>query len=133
MKSFQERLKELKEDLKVELQSRMIFLTNPKDHKTLEAVIAWTSIPKQDFSDVYVEDDASMERLWTFAAPDVMLYATALCCPLKDALQKMKQLQRLGIIYPDGSISELAVSIINIYIKNQVSKMTAELEKTNDK
>ena len=129
MKSFEERLNELKSDLKSVLQSRMIFLLNPKDHRTLEAVIAWTAMPKQDFSDVYVNDNASMKDLWKFSNPDVMLYATALCCPLKEAIQKMKQLQELDIIYPDGSISDLALSIINVYISEKVSKMQSGMKK----
>ena len=123
MKSFLDRLAELKAELRPVLQSRMVFLINPKETKTLEAVVAWTVQPKRDLDGIEVEDNATMRDLWKIADPDMFAYSTALGVPVKDAIKRLAQLQSLDIIYPDGSVAELAMNLVNVYIKNQVGKL----------
>ncbi len=111
------------------MQSRMIFLLNPKDTKPLEAIVAWTVVPRADVDDIRVADDASMSDLWDAAPPDVVSYSTALGCSLRQAQQRLSQLQQLDIVYPDGSVADSAMTLIKIYINNQIYKINAETEK----
>lgn len=123
MKNLRERLKELKLDLEDELQSRMIFLLNLKDTKMFEAIVAWRTLKKPEIETVLVQDDATMEELWDSVEIDVFSYAEALGSNIQNALPRLKQLQKLNIIYPDGSVAPLAMQIINTYIVNQVGKI----------
>lgn len=111
------------------MQSRMIFLLNPKDTKPLEAIVAWTAIPKTDCHGIQVDDDASMVDLWRIVPPDILSFATALGCNLRQAQNRLAQLQQLNIIYPDGSVAEKAITLIKIYINNQVNKINSETKK----
>lgn len=119
---FEERLKVLKEELEPVLQSRMIFLLNPKDTKTLEAIVAWSAM-KSDFPDVDVPDNATMEDLWALFDVDMTVYATVLGCKLQEAVPRFSQLKGLNLIYPFGEVCELAKSIVGAYIKQQVDKI----------
>ena len=123
MKNLRERLRELKLDLEDELQSRMIFLLNLKDTKMFEAIVAWRTLKKPEIETVLVRDDATMEELWDSVEIDVFSYAEALGSNIQNALPRLKQLQKLNIIYPDGSVAPLAMQIINTYIVNQVGKI----------
>lgn len=123
MKSLTERLEELKRELEPCLQSRMIFLLNPKDTKTLEAVVAWSALPRPDVSNIIVNDDANMEELWELVEPDAFRFATILGCSVQNALPRLRQLKELDIIYPDGTVAGIAMTIVNVYIKNQVGKI----------
>ena len=125
---LKDRLEQLKAELKPVIQSRMIFLLNPKDIKPLESVVAWSALPKTDLSDVEVSENASMDELWKKANPDIFAFATALGCKMSDATSRLEQLKQLDIIYPDGSVSELAMSIVNVYIKNRVSEIRGKDE-----
>lgn len=132
MKTLPERLSELKAELAPSLQSRMIFLLNPKDTKILEAVIAWTVVPKKDLYLIQVQDHATMKELWDASEPDVMSFATALGCNMIQALPRLEQLKALSIIYPDGSIDEMANSIVNVYIKSQVKNLKRKSKNDDD-
>ena len=123
MKNLRERLRELKLDLEDELQSRMIFLLNLKDTKMFEAIVAWRTLKKPEIETVLVQDDATMEELWDSVEIDIFSYAEALGSNIQNALPRLKQLQKLNIIYPDGSVAPLAMQIINAYIMNQVGKI----------
>lgn len=123
MKTFYDRLEELKAECQKDLQSRMVFLMNPKDTKILEAIVAWTAMPKRDFSMIHVQDDAPMTDLWKMAEPDIFTFATALGCTVIQATPRLDQLKALGIIYPDGTVADLATSITNIYIKGRVKEL----------
>ena len=123
MKSFRQRLEELKKELESSLQSRMNFLLNPKDTKILEAIVAWTVIPKQDIDLIQVDDQASLNDLWKVIEPDILAFSVALGCSMIQALPRFEQLKALEIIYPDGSVADLANSITNVYIKNQVDNL----------
>lgn len=123
MKDFKQRLDELKKELEPSLQSRMIFLLNPKDTKILEAIIAWTVVPKKNFDLVQVQDDAKMEDLWALIEPDMISFSIVLGCSMIQAIPRFEQLKALSIIYPDGTVADLASSITNVYIKNQVDNL----------
>jgi len=133
MKTLQDRLAELKEELAPQMQSRMIFLLNPKDVKPLEAIVAWTAIPKTDVRNIQVDDNATMIDLWKAAPPDILAYSTALGCNLRQAQNRLSQLQQLNIIYPDGSVAENAITLVKIYINNQVNKINFETKKFKPK
>lgn len=132
MKRYNDRLDELKNELEPSLQSRMIFLLNPKDTSTMEAVIGWTVIRHSDFSNVMVDDDATMEDLWKESSFDIMSYATVLGCVPKEAIPRLNQLIKLGIIYPDGTVAALATSIVNVHIKNQVESLKSKSKPKQD-
>lgn len=132
MKNLSDRLDELKNDLEPYLQSRMIFLLNPKDTKILEAVVAWTVLPKPDVSTIIVEDNASMETLWDIVKPDIFRFATILGCNVQSALPRLNQLKELSIIYPDGSVANIAMTLANVYIKNQVGKIQPKEKKESN-
>ena len=114
------------------LQSRMIFLLNPKDTKILEAIIAWTVVPKKNLNLIQVNDNATMEDLWEVSNPDIMSFSVALGCSMVQALPRLEQLKALSIIYPDGSIDEMASSIVNIYIKSQVKDLQRKSKSNED-
>ena len=132
MKTLPERLSELKEEMAPSLQSRMIFLLNPKDTKILEAIIAWTVVPKKNLNLIQVNDDATMEDLWEVSNPDIMSFSVALGCSMVQALPRLEQLKALSIVYPDGSIDEMASSIVNIYIKSQVKDLQRKSKSNED-
>lgn len=132
MKTLPERLSELKEEMAPSLQSRMIFLLNPKDTKILEAIIAWTVVPKKNLNLIQVNDNATMEDLWEVSNPDIMSFSVALGCSMVQALPRLEQLKALSIIYPDGSIDEMASSIVNIYIKSQVKDLQRKSKSNED-
>ena len=132
MKTLPERLSELKEEMAPSLQSRMIFLLNPKDTKILEAIIAWTVVPKKNLNLIQVNDNATMEDLWEVSNPDIMSFSVALGCSMMQALPRLEQLKALSIIYPDGSIDEMASSIVNIYIKSQVKDLQRKSKSNED-
>ena len=132
MKTLPERLSELKEEMAPSLQSRMIFLLNPKDTKILEAIIAWTVVPKKNLNLIQVNDNATMEDLWEVSNPDIMSFSIALGCSMVQALPRLEQLKALSIIYPDGSIDEMASSIVNIYIKSQVKDLQRKSKSNED-
>ena len=123
MKAFRQRLEELKKELEPFLQPRMIFLLNPKDTKILEAIVAWTVVPKHNIDLIQVDDDATLEDLWKMIEPDIMSFSVALGCTMIQALPRFEQLKALSIIYPDGTVADLANSIANVYIKNQVENL----------
>ena len=132
MKTLPERLSELKEEMAPSLQSRMIFLLNPKDTEILEAIIAWTVVPKKNLNLIQVNDDATMEDLWEVSNPDIMSFSVALGCSMMQALPRLEQLKALSIVYPDGSIDEMASSIVNIYIKSQVKDLQRKSKSNED-
>lgn len=132
MKTLPERLSELKEEMAPSLQSRMIFLLNPKDTKILEAIIAWTVVPKKNLNLIQVNDNATMEDLWEVSNPDIMSFSVALGCSMMQALPRLEQLKALSIVYPDGSIDEMASSIVNIYIKSQVKDLQRKSKSNED-
>ena len=132
MKTLPERLSELKDEMAPSLQSRMIFLLNPKDTKILEAIIAWTVVPKKNLNLIQVNDNATMEDLWEVSNPDIMSFSIALGCSMMQALPRLEQLKALSIIYPDGSIDEMASSIVNIYIKSQVKDLQRKSKSNED-
>ena len=132
MKTLPERLSELKEEMAPSLQSRMIFLLNPKDTKILEAIIAWTVVPKKNLNLIQVNDNATMEDLWEVSNPDIMSFSVALGCSMVQALPRLEQLKVLSIIYPDGSIDEMASSIVNIYIKSRVKDLQRKSKSNED-
>jgi len=104
----------------------MIFLLNLKDTKMFEAIVAWRTLKKPEIETVLVQDDATMEELWDSVEIDVFSYAEALGSNIQNALPRLKQLQKLNIIYPDGSVAPLAMQIINTYIINQVGKIQSK-------
>ncbi|MBO4620675.1 MAG: hypothetical protein J5654_11275 [Victivallales bacterium] len=126
MVPFAERLEHIKEGLAPLLQRRMIFLLNPKDTAILEAVVAWTVVPAKDITELQVAEDATLEDLWAAAEPDILAYATALGCTVSQALPRFNQLKSLNIIYPDGSVADQAITIINVYINTQINGLRAQ-------
>ena len=110
----------------------MIFLLNPKDTKILEAIIAWTVVPKKNLNLIQVNDNATMEDLWEVSNPDIMSFSVALGCSMMQALPRLEQLKALSIVYPDGSIDEMASSIVNIYIKSQVKDLQRKSKSNED-
>jgi len=130
MKSLRQRLDELKNELEPYIQSRMIFLLNPKDTKPMEAVVAWAAMPKPDVSTVFVDDEAPMEELWRVVEPDIFTFATLLGTTVQQALPRFNQLKGLGVVYPDGSVAQYAAAIVNVYIKNQVGKIQPKEKST---
>lgn len=129
---FPNRLEQLKEALQPLLKGRMIFLLNPKDTKILEAIIAWTVMPKQDVSRILVEENATMHDLWSAVEVNEFLYATCLGCTVQQALPRLNQLRELNLIYPDGTVAEMAMSIINVYIATSVGELQQKRRKTED-
>lgn len=127
MKKFADRCREIREQGQQSLQSRMIFLLG-KDTRVLEAIVAWTSLDIK-LPDIMVEDDASIQDLWRACEPDMVAFSTALGCPMTEALPRFSQLVQLGIVYPDGTAADLAMSIVNTYITVQVG----DLRKRRDK
>ena len=103
----------------------MIFLLNPKDTAILEAVVAWTVVPAKDIRAIQVAEDATLDDLWAAAEPDILSYATALGCTVSQALPRFNQLKSLNIIYPDGSVADQAITIINVYINTQINGLRA--------
>lgn len=97
--------------------------------KPLEAIVAWTAISKTDIRNIQVDDNATMLDLWEAAPPDIIAYSTALGCNLRQAQNRLSQLQQLNIIYPDGSVAENALTLVKIYINNQVNKINSETKK----
>lgn len=123
---FAERLAQIKEEMHPLLQRRMIFLLNPKDTAILEAVVAWTVVPAKDTAGIQVDENATLDDLWAAADPDILGFATALGCPVPQALPRLNQLRSLGIIYPDGSVADQAITIINVYINTQINGLRAK-------
>ncbi|MBP5458659.1 MAG: hypothetical protein J6Y62_00580 [Clostridia bacterium] len=130
MKTFGERLKELKEDLEPKLEARMIFLLNPKDTKSLETIVAWGAMDHSEVDgSLQVPDDADMEYLWSCFEPDIMKLAEVLNVDLIETQSRYVQMRRLGIIYPDGSIAALAHTLVGMYIRVQAKAMEDKLRK----
>lgn len=127
-KPFLQRLEEIKAELQPRLQSRLIFMMNPKDTRFLESVIAWTVIPKRNLEDMVVEDDATLKDLWEMAEPNMFAFATALGVTIKDAIPRLGQLKTLEIIYPDGTIYDKVIALANIYVKGQLNALQKKAE-----
>ena len=127
MKKFRERLDELKAEMEIQLESRIIFLLNPKDTTTLEAVIAW-NVGEHEV-DCEVPDDAPMEYLWEICPADLSVFTATLNVKPVQAMARFEQLRRLGIIYPDGSVASLAKKVAGLYIRSQVKTMEDKIMK----
>lgn len=130
MKKFKERLDELKAEVEPQLESRIIFLLNPKDTTTMEAVIAW-NVGEHEI-DCEVQDDATMDELWEICPPDLTGFTTALNVKPMEALARFEQLRKLGIIYPDGSVASLAKKVAGLYIRTQVTIMETKIKKRHN-
>ena len=129
MKKFKDRLLELRAEIEPQLENRMVFLLNPKDTKSLEAVSAW-SVQSKKALDIDVDDNATLEDLWDLCPPDLNEFAETLNVKYVDAMKRFHQLKKLEIIYPDGSVSKLALQLVGLYIRTQATIMEDKIKRS---
>ena len=99
---------------------KFVSLTNPKNVKLMEALVAWTCINTNFSSEEEVEPNATMDDLWMLTNVSPRDFADTAGLSLKDGIEKMKQLKNLSLIFPDGTALSKAVSLIKVYVKGKI-------------
>lgn len=102
---------------------RFVSLTNPKNTVLMEAVVAWTRCHVKFDGDSEVDDDATMEDMWLLSHLDTREFANTVGLGITDALAKMKQMINLELVYPDGTASPKALSIVKMYVKGKLEDL----------
>ena len=89
-----------------------------------EAIVAWRTLKKPEIETVLVQDDATMEELWDSVEIDVFSYAEALGSNIQNALPRLKQLQKLNIIYSDNKLDIVDIILIKfMLLHNEICEM----------
>jgi len=116
-----DRLNRIKEEDEESITiDRFVSLTNPKNIMLMEALVAWTCISTYFQEDKEVDNDCHLEELWGYCNVNIKDYADTVGINISEALSKMRQLKSLGIIYPDGTCSSKALSIVKVYVKGKI-------------
>ena len=102
---------------------RFVSLTNPKNVELMETLVAWTCAGVQFDADAEVDPSASMEDMWALSDCDMRRFAETAGLKMVDAIAKLRQLQSLGLIFPDGDALSKARSIIKVYVKGKIEAM----------
>ena len=118
-----ERLGILKDEYNDIGWERFVSLTNPKNVPLMEAVIAWTCCEIPFDGDAEVSEDASMNDLWKLCGFEIQAFSEASGLNIQESFSKIRCMQKLGFIYPDGTANERALGIIKMYIKGKVQGM----------
>lgn len=99
---------------------RFVSLTNPKNVSLMEALVAWTCVGSNFKVDDEVDESATINDLWQLCNINTKGYADTAGISISEALSKIRQLKNLGIIYPDGTASGKATSIVKVYVKGKI-------------
>lgn len=117
----EDRLNEIKkEDEEYVTIDKFVFLTNPKNISLMEALVAWTCINCNFQEGAEVADDANVDELWGLCNVNTKAFADTAGITVTEALSKIRQLKNLGIIYPDGTCSCKAISLVKVYVKGKI-------------
>ena len=116
-----DRLRRLKEEHESSVTiEKFVSLTNPKNVKLMEALVAWTCIDTHFQSETEVEPSATIDDLWMLAEVNPRDFADTSGLTVKEGIEKMKQLKNLSLIFPDGTALSKAVSLIKVYVKGKI-------------
>ncbi len=119
-----DRLNQLKADCEEEYGiERFVSLTNPKNVDLMEALVAWTCAGVQFEENAEVEPSSDMQDMWALSNCDMKRFAETAGLKMMDAIVKLRQLQNLGLIFPDGDALSKARSIIKVYVKGKIETM----------
>ena len=99
---------------------KFVSLTNPKNVALMEALVAWTCIDTHFEGETEVEPTATMDDLWQLTNVSPRDFSDTAGLPLKQGIEKMKQLKNLSLIFPDGTALSKATSIIKVYVKGKI-------------
>lgn len=116
-----DRLNRLKQEREESVTiEKFVSLTNPKNVKLMEALVAWTCIDTHFESEYEVEPVATMDDLWQLTNVSPRDFADTSGLTVKEGIDKMKQLKNLSLIFPDGTALSKAVSLIKVYVKGKI-------------
>ena len=99
---------------------KFVSLTNPKNVRLMEALVAWTCVNTNFQSEEEVEPTATMDDLWQLTNLNPREFADTAGLTVKEGIEKMKQLKNLSLIFPDGTALSKAVSLIKVYVKGKI-------------
>lgn len=102
---------------------RFVSLTNPKNTLLMEALVAWTRCHVSFDGNAEVDENATMEDMWRLSNVDTREFANTVGIGISDALSKMKQMVNLELVYPDGTASSKALSIVKMYVKGKLEDL----------
>ncbi len=116
----QEKLDLIKEYEIEASRSKLVFLINPRSTDIYEALIAWESMTVIFPSNDEVADDIDLVGLWSLSSFDMKEYAIILGTTLAFAIKRFNQLQKLKLVFPDGTINSQCSSLIKGYIQKKI-------------
>lgn len=103
-----------------------IFILDPKDIQTCKAVIAWSNInPVLDFSEERSYKD-DWDWCWQFVRYDVEKLALLIGCTASEASRIVVRLKTVKLIFPDGTVNQLAYSVIKNMLVQTIQKTTGQ-------
>lgn len=120
------RLEQIKIDDKSTSSQRMIFLLNPRDTSVLQALVAWKTLKVKFDSELLVQQDTQIQKLWQLVDFDIKEFSVTLGCTVSQALPRLKQLKNLSLIYPDGTINQNARVLVNMFIRKKLKEVRGE-------
>lgn len=119
----QEKLELIKEEELEASKAKLVFLINPRSTDIYEALIAWDSLDVYFPSNDLVSDDVDINTLWTMTSFDMKEYATILGSSLSSAMKRFSQLQKLKLVFPDGTINLNCMALIKGFTQKKISEV----------
>ena len=116
----QEKLDLIKEYEIEASRSKLVFLINPRSTDIYEALIAWESMTVIFPGNDEAADDIDLVGLWSLSSFDMKEYAIILGTTLALAIKRFNQLQKLKLVFPDGTINSQCSSLIKGYIQKKI-------------
>jgi|GEM_PF-5342700 len=116
----QEKLDLIKEYEIEASRSKLVFLINPRSTDIYEALIAWESTTVIFPGNDEAADDIDLVGLWSLSSFDMKEYAIILGTTLALAIKRFNQLQKLKLVFPDGTINSQCSSLIKGYIQKKI-------------
>ena len=102
----------------------LIFL-DAKNMRICQGLIAWKSIgAKLNFNKEHGDFSDDWEWVWQFCDFQTDKLASVIGCNYSDATALFKQLKMLKLVYPDGTVNDMANALVRGIIKQNISKMT---------
>lgn len=120
-----ERLRELKDENDANLGiEHFVSLTNPKNVILMESVVSWTCCKVSFDENAEVPEDSTMEVLWSLSSVDIKEFSETVGLTIPESIAKIKQMRKLGLVYPDGTVNARANAVIKLYVKGKMEALS---------
>lgn len=106
---------------------KFIYLLNDKDLYLARGIITWKTINSSvDFSVTPKDIKDTWEWCWQFCKFDLISFSKIMGINATEAKELIMRMKSMKLIYPDGSINNIAYGIIKSIIKKGIEKSTGQ-------